>query len=172
MTLDSSMIPQADAIWHVARVPEAVVRGAKTPAAIGVYLGDKVPRQGFYYARAARVLGLVEEASGAGEVALTAYGRAFAHYDRTSQRRALRRLLLEREPTRSVVQALIASGGLEREGVAQTLQRIATLSESTAWRRAQTVATWLRDMGLAEWRGGRLWYTGPRPIAGGMRAAS
>lgn len=161
-TLDTNDIPQADLLWDVARVTEAVHGGAVTPAAIAAYLGNKVPRQGLYYARAAYSLGLVAKDANTGEIALTTYGRAFMRYDRTSQRQALRRLVQEREPMRSVIAALKSNNGLTREGIARTIQQLAPLSTSTALRRAQTVAAWLCAVGIASWREGRLYYVSPQ----------
>src|SRR4051794_29254875 len=48
MLLDTLLIPQADKLWDVARVPEAVQQGLTTPAAIGTYIGRIGPRQGLY----------------------------------------------------------------------------------------------------------------------------
>ncbi|MGQ9548765.1 MAG: DUF7226 domain-containing protein [Roseiflexus sp.] len=154
--LATSDIPQADVLWHVARVPEAIVRGYATHEAIGAYLGAKGQRQGLYYAQAARVLGLVGEPEADGTVPLTPYGRAFARYDRSAQSTALRRLLREQEPTRSVLRALRECGGLDYRGIAGVLQRLAPLAESTARRRAHTAAAWLVSAGLAAWRDGKL----------------
>jgi hypothetical protein len=168
MLLETVDIPQADVIWHVARVPEAVARGAATIEAIGAYLGAKVPRQGHYYTQAARVLGLVEAVSQSGEVVLSPYGKAFVRYDRPSQQRALRHRMLLCEPMRSVIVALIGAGGdLDLDGIASVLQRLAPLSASTARRRAQTISAWLRDLNMAALRDGRLRYVGPRLLAGG-----
>jgi len=166
MLLETVDIPQADVIWHVARVPEAVARGAATIEAIGAYLGAKVPRQGHYYTQAARVLGLVEAVSQSGEVVLSPYGKAFVRYDRLSQQRALRHRMLLCEPMRSVIVALIGSD-LDLDEIASVLQRLAPLSASTARRRAQTISAWLRDLNMACLRDGRLRYVGPRLLAGG-----
>ncbi len=154
--LATSDIPQADVLWHVARVPEAIVRGHATHEAIGAYLGAKGQRQGLYYAQAARVLGLVGEPKADGTVPLTPYGRAFAQYDRSAQGTALRRLVREQEPTRSVLRALRERGGLDYEGIAGVLQQLAPLAASTARRRAHTAAAWLVSAGLATWRNGKL----------------
>lgn len=166
MALETVDIPQADLIWDVARVPEAIMRGRATSDEIGLYIGAKVARQGNYYMQAARILGLVEPGS-AGEVAqLTAFGRAFARYNRAEQRTALRRLMYYREPTRSLIAALRSDAGLDRRGVAQVLQTLAPLADSTAHRRAFTVSAWLCDAGLARWEGGLLRYCGsPLPVA-------
>jgi C-terminal AAA-associated domain len=158
MTTETVAIPQADRLWDVARVPEAILHDATTPDAIGANIGAKGPRQGLYYTQAARILGLVGNVSLSGEVEVTPYGRAFAHYDRTSQRQALRRLVRECEPTRSVIAALKARGALDWHGIAQVLQRLAPLAESTAQRRARTVAAWLCTTGIASWRDGKLRY--------------
>lgn len=109
-SITTNDIPQADLIWDVARVPEAVAQGLTTKSQIAAYLGNKVPRQGLYYAQAAHTLGLVERDAG-GELRLTTYGRAFIGYDRISKQRGLRRLVIECEPTRSLVAGLRASGG-------------------------------------------------------------
>lgn len=154
--LATSDIPQADVLWHVARVPEAIVRGHTTHEAIGAYLGAKGQRQGLYYAQAARVLGLVGEAEEDGTVPLTPYGRAFARYDRSAQSSALRRLLREQEPTRSVLRVIRERGGLDYAGIAGVLRQLAPLAESTARRRAHTAAAWLIAAGLAAWRDGKL----------------
>src|SRR5262245_9507376 len=103
MTLRTVDIPQADVLWHVARVPEAILRGATTTEAVGAFFGAKVPRQGHYYTQAARILGLVAHVNPDGAVELSPYGRAFGRYDRTSQQRALRHRMLVCEPTRSVI---------------------------------------------------------------------
>jgi hypothetical protein len=158
MTLETIAIPQADTLWDVARVPTAILHDATTPEAIGVYIGAKGPRQGLYYTQAARILGLVGNVSLSGSVELTPYGRAFAHYDRISQRQALRRLVRECEPTRSVVAALKTRGALDWHSIAQVLHRLAPLAESTAQRRARTAAAWLCTTGIASWRDGKLHY--------------
>lgn len=156
---DTNDFPQADLIWEVASVPEAIARGLTTPSAIATYLGNKVPRQGLYYAQAAEILGLVAR-DGAGELALTTYGRAFMNYDRAAKQRALQRLVLEREPMRSLVAALRASGGLDRKGLARLIRGMVDLSDSTAGRRGQTIASWLCTLGLATKQRGLLVYRG------------
>lgn len=162
MVLETVDIPQADALWHVARVPEAILSGATTTEAIGAYLGTKGPRQGRYYTQAARVLGLVEGVAADGTVQISAYGRAFARYSLLSQGRALRHRMVLCEPTCSVIAALIARGPLDLDEIGAVLRGLAPLSESTAYRRAQTIIAWLRDLQMATWRDGRLHYTGPR----------
>ena len=61
-------IPQADPLWNVARVPEAIDRGMSTAETIGAYIGAKGPRQGLYYTQAARILGLVTESPANGRI--------------------------------------------------------------------------------------------------------
>lgn len=156
MTVDTVAIPQADRIWDVARVATLVAQGVNTPEALGAALGDKVARQGHYYTQAARTLGLVGEPLPDGRVELTPYGRAFARYDRSNQRQALRRLLGSCEPTRSVLAALRARGELRDADVAALLQQLAPLATSTARRRAQTVILWLETVGLVTRREQRL----------------
>jgi len=163
MQLDTNDIPQADLIWDVARVPEAISQGMTTPSAIAAYLGNKGPRQGLYYAQAAYTLGLIER-DASDELALTTYGRAFKGYDRPSKQRALRRLVIEREPMRSLVVGLRAGDGLSRDRLAQLIQSLTPLSDSTARRRAQTIAQWLCTLGLARKEQGLLVYCGPAPL--------
>ncbi|MCS6840643.1 MAG: hypothetical protein NZ699_13590 [Roseiflexus sp.] len=169
--LATSDIPQADVLWHVARVPEAIMRGHTTYEAIGAYLGAKGQRQGLYYAQAARVLGLVGEPEEDGTVPLTPYGRAFAQYDRFAQGAALRRLLREQEPTRSVLRAMREHGGLDYDGIAAVLRRLAPLAASTARRRAHTAAAWLVAAGLASWRDGKLVAVSALPESMGWAVA-
>lgn len=163
ITMDTNDFPQADLIWDVARVPEAVAQGMTTPSAIAAYLGGKVPRQGLYYAQAAHTLGLVERDAG-GELTLSTYGRAFVNYDRISKQRALRRLVVECEPMRSLVDGLHRSGGLSRDGLARLIQELTPLADSTARRRAQTIELWLCTLGLARKEQGRLIYNGSAPL--------
>lgn len=158
MELETNAIPQADMLWDVALVPEAILSGKNTADEIGEYIGAKGQRQGLYYAQAARVLGLVGDVDRKGQIELTSYGRAFAQYDRNSQHQAMRRLLREREPTRSVLQALKNNKSLSRAEIAKVLQSLAPLAESTAQRRAYTAAGWLTAAGLAHWRDGQLYY--------------
>ncbi len=166
MTLTSADIPQADQLWDVARVPEAIDRGRHSTETIAEYIGMKVVRQGHYYLQAARILGLVAEGDPGDEPRLTILGRGFARSNRAEQRTYLRRLMLHRDPMRSVIVALRAADGLDRSALAHVLQGLAPLAESTAQRRAHTIAAWLTAVGLAEWREGRLHYTGPNlPIA-------
>jgi hypothetical protein len=166
MNLETADIPQADQLWDVARVPEAIDRGRNTNEAIAEYIGMKVARQGHYYTQAARILGLVAPGEPGDDPRLTTLGRGFARSNRVEQRTYLRRLLLQREPTRSVVTAMRAADGLDRAAIARTLQTLAPLADSTAHRRAFTVAAWLTAVGLAEWRAGRLYYSGPAfPLA-------
>jgi hypothetical protein len=160
MTVESLEIPQADVLWHVARVPEAIARGATTAEAVGVYLGAKVRRQGRYYTQAARILGLVNDDQDDGTVALSAYGKAFVRYDLPSQERALRHRMMVCEPMRSVIVALMTSGGMDVDGVANVLLRLAPISISTAQRRARTIVAWLRDLGMVQTRKRKLVYTG------------
>lgn len=168
MKQETSVIPQADVLWDVARVAEAVARGHETTEAIGGYIGAKGPRQGLYYTQAARILGLVDESPDDRRVALTTYGRSFIAYDQSSQRQAMRRLLRQREPTRSVLDTLRAQGDLDLDGVAQVLQRIAPLANSTANRRARTTIAWLISAGLATWRAGCLHYIPVATLTGGF----
>lgn len=166
MTLTSADIPQADQLWDVARVPEAIDRGRHSTETIAEYIGMKVVRQGHYYLQAARILGLVAEGDPGDEPKLTTLGRGFARSNRAEQRTYLRRLMFHRDPMRSVIAALRSAEGLDRGALAQVLQGLAPLAESTAQRRAHTLAAWLTAVGLAEWRDGRLCYTGPNlPIA-------
>lgn len=157
----------------MARVPEAIARGLTTKSQIADYLGNKVPRQGLYYAQAAHTLGLIERDAG-GELALTTYGRAFMSYDRISKQRALRRLVLEREPTRTLVAGLRARGGLSRHGLARLIQELVPLADSTAGRRAQTIERWLCELGLVNKDQGQLIFKAPAPtnIAAGQRQAA
>jgi len=159
MQFDTNDIPQADLIWDVARVPEAIAQNLTTPSAIATYLGNKVPRQGLYYMQAAQILGLITR-DASGEITLTTYGRTFISYDRLNKRRGLRRLVLECEPTRSIVAGLRASDGLSRDSMTRLIQGMVDLSDSTAHRRAQTITRWLCDLGLAEKNQGRLVYCG------------
>ena len=167
-TVETIQIPQADVLWDVARVAEAVARGIETTEEIGAYLGAKGPRQGLYYTQAARILGLVDESSVAGRFALTVYGRAFVSYDPASQRQAMRRLMRDREPTRSVIAALRSQTTLDLDGVAHVLQQIAPLAESTARRRAHTIVRWLTNAGIADWRESRLHYLPSSAPSGGF----
>ncbi len=153
-------IPQADLIWDVARVPEALARNITTCDGIAAFLGGKVPRQGHYYAQAAQTLNLIKHDSN-GELTLTTYGRAFLGYDLLSKRRALRRLVSEREPTRTIVAELRTKKVLSNADIAQLLQQLAPLSESTARRRATTIAKWLCTLGIAKKEHGALVYCSP-----------
>ncbi|MBX0330941.1 hypothetical protein K2Z83_25110 [Oscillochloris sp. ZM17-4] len=163
-------IPQADVLWDVARVPEAIARGKSLPDEIGVYIGTKVARQGLYYTQAARILGFVKPCKPGEPVELTPFGRAFAYYNQADQRTALRRMLLQREPTRSVVVAMRTGDGLRRAEIAAVLQSLAPLAQSTALRRSATVAAWLCATGLARWERGRLAYCGPNvPVEPAIR---
>ncbi|MEI7643484.1 MAG: hypothetical protein WCJ55_04155 [Chloroflexales bacterium] len=161
MSHETVDIPQADVLWDVALVPEAVARGKTQPDEIGVYIGTKVARQGLYYTQAARILGFVKPGKPGEPIELTPFGRAFTTYNQADQRTSLRRMLLQREPTRSVVVALRASEGLRRTEIATVLQSLAPLAQSTAVRRAATVAAWLCATSLARWERGRLAYCGP-----------
>lgn len=161
MSQESIDIPQADVLWDVARVPEAIARGKALPDEIGVYIGTKVARQGLYYTQAARILGFVKQGKPGEPAELTPFGRAFATYNQAEQRTALRRMLLQREPTRSVVVAMRAGEGLRRAEIAAVLQTLAPLAPSTALRRSATIAAWLCATGLAHWVKGRLAYCGP-----------
>ncbi|NTV65533.1 MAG: hypothetical protein HGA65_18645 [Oscillochloris sp.] len=154
-------IPQADVLWDVARVPEAIARGRALPDEIAIYIGTKVARQGLYYTQAARILGFVKPGKPGEPAELTPFGRAFASYNQVEQRTALRRMLLQREPTRSVVAAMRSGNGLLRAEIAAVLQTLAPLAQSTALRRAATVAAWLCATGLARWEDSRLAYCGP-----------
>ena len=167
MPLASANIPQADELWDVARVPEAIDRGRHTTETIAAYIGMKVLRQGHYYIQAARILGLVAEGEPGDEPKLTILGRGFARSSRAEQRTYLRRLMFQRDPMRSVIAALRAeASGLDRAGLAHVLQTLAPLADSTAHRRASTVAAWLVAVNLAAWHEGHLRYTGPNlPIA-------
>lgn len=167
MSLTSVDIPQADLLWDVARVPEAILRGRTLPEAIGEYIGTKSARQGNYYTQAARIIGLVEPGDPGEPAALTKFGRAFVYYNRIEQRTALRRQMFRYEPMRSVIAALRdGAAGLSRAEVGAVLRTLAPLAESTALRRAATVSAWLCEVGLAEWREGRLAYCGPSlPLA-------
>lgn len=166
MILASADIPQADQLWDVARVPEAIDRGRRSTETIAEYIGMKVLRQGNYYLQAARILGLVADGDPGDEPKLTIQGRSFARSNRAEQRTYLRRLMFQRDPMRSVIGALRAAEGLDRAALARALQSLAPLADSTAQRRAHTLAAWLTAVGLAEWRDGLLHYTGPNlPIA-------
>ncbi|GEM_PF-545302 len=161
MTLDTADIPQADQLWDVARVPEAIAQGRHSTEEVAAYIGMKVPRQGHYYIQAARILGLVTE-GGPGEAPqLTTLGRSFVRSNRVEQRTFLRRLLLQREPMRSIITRLRAGEGLDRQELAHALQHLAPLAASTASRRACTIAAWLCAVDLARWQDDRLVYTGP-----------
>lgn len=166
MTLASADIPQADRLWDVARVPEAIDRGRRTTETIAEYIGMKVVRQGHYYLQAARILGLVADGDPGDELRLTTLGRGFARSNRAEQRTYLRRLMFQRDPMRSVIAALRGADGLDRAALSHVLQSLAPLADSTAQRRAYTVAAWLTAVGLAEWRGALLHYSGPNlPLA-------
>jgi hypothetical protein len=59
--LTTQMIPQADVLWDVIRMPVAVRAGACSPEALAIALGARVARQAVYYAQAARILGLIAD---------------------------------------------------------------------------------------------------------------
>lgn len=158
---DTNDIPQADLIWDVARVPEVILDGATTTAAVAAALGDKGTRQGLYYTQAARILGLVAEFDSRASLDVTPYGQTFARYDVQRQRVALRLLVLRREPTRSVITTLQERGGLTRPMFAQVLQGMASLSWNTAFRRAQTMSQWFVELELVRRRSGMLTYSRP-----------
>lgn len=160
MSLETVDIPQADVLWDVARVPEALLRGRRTTEAIAEFIGMKVVRQANYYTQAARILGLVTQGEG-DELILTAFGKAFARSNRIEQGKHLRRLMFYREPMRSVLVALRTGDGADRAALAAILQSLAPLADSTAHRRVATVTAWLTAVNLAEWRDGRLHYCGP-----------
>lgn len=162
--IETSEFPQADLVWEVAAVPDAIAQGLTTPGAIASYLGNKVRRQGQYYAQAAQTLGLIARNSASGELVLTPYGRAFISYDRVSKLRSLRRLVTEREPIRSLVIALRDAGQLSRNELAQRIQELTDLADSTAKRRAQTIELWLCTLGLATKNQNRLSYTSPTQL--------
>ncbi|MCX7860773.1 MAG: hypothetical protein N2385_11820, partial [Chloroflexus sp.] len=137
--LTTADIPQADMLWDVARVAEAIARGRTTAEEIGEYIGAKGQRQGLYYMQAARIIGLIEMGEQTETAQLTKFGLAFPRYNRADQRAALRRQLLRYEPTRSVIAALRDTPeGLTRHDIAHLLQQLAPLAESTALRRAAT----------------------------------
>lgn len=169
MARDTNDIPQADLLWDVARVPAAVHHGATTPAAIAARLGNKGTRQGLYYAQAAQMLGLVRRDENTRAYALTPYGETFQGFTWAAQRMALRRLVMQREPLKTVVAALWRSGGLSRQGLAEVVQRLGDLADSTARRRAQTIAAWLCAVGVATWRDGLLVLVTPPAAPGDPR---
>ncbi len=154
--LDTTAIPQADLLWDVARVAEAVAGGATTPSAIGAYLGAKGERQGNYYMQAARLLGLVQDGGWADELTLTRSGKVFLAANRDERRDLLRRAVLHVAPAREVLQRVASRGGMDRDSIAALLQSLAPISASTARRRTQTVTAWLCTAGLAVWNDGRL----------------
>jgi hypothetical protein len=165
MQLDTVDIPQADSIWYVLRVLDAVYEARVRPADIGNYLGDKVGRQGSYYVHAARILGLVDVDGQQHTVALTPYGKALRTYDPASRHRALRHLVVRTEPMRSVIHAMVRAGGLCEDEIGAIVQQLAPLSESTATRRVRTIVSWLRDLELIEQVEARWCYSGPRLLA-------
>jgi hypothetical protein len=166
MKLESIDIPQADSIWFVMRVLDAVHEERLSAREIGAYLGDKVGRQGSYYVHAARILGLVTIDPQRHTVALTPYGRALRTYDPVARQRALRHLVVRSEPMRTVVHEMVRCGGLNEGAIGALLRELAPLSESTAERRVRTVVAWLRDLELIDGDGdGRWHYAGPRLLA-------
>jgi hypothetical protein len=146
--LETIDIPQADRIWDIPRVLEAVTQGNTSTTSIAAYL-DKGPRQGHYYSQAAQILNWVVRDKHTGEVSLTAKGRGFLNADIQSKQRILRDLMINTEPMRSIIIQLRQSNGLSTKDIASIIQGSATLSDSTAFRRAQTVSAWLKDLGLA-----------------------
>lgn len=160
--LATSMIPQADVLWDVIRVPVAVRAGACSHEALATVLGAKVARQAVYYAQAARILGLITDRPAGAPLALTPYGRAFVRYDFHGQCRALRHLMLRTEPMRAVVQALIDRDGQSLDDIGVLLQAMAPLAPSTAHRRARTIVHWLCDLELARWQDSIVIYSGPQ----------
>jgi hypothetical protein len=159
--LTTHTIPQADVLWNVMKVLDAVRQGATTPDVVGQYLGAYGPRQGAYYLRAAWSLGLIEYGSWFADIILTRQGRVMVDADHKRRRQILRRLLQQREPTASILVVLRSSDGLTRSEIAHLLQTLAPLSASTAGRRARTVVGWLRAVDLAIWTDGRLQATRP-----------
>jgi len=116
------------------------------------------------------MLGLVRRDEHSRQYVLTAYGETFRGFSWQAQRMALRRLVLQREPLRTVVEALRRTGGLSREGLATVVQQIGDLADSTARRRAQTIAAWLCAVGLAAWREGQLVLVAAPAAPSGRRA--
>jgi hypothetical protein len=158
---DTTDIPQADNIWTVAQVSQAIKNGAITPEAIAFTLGYQSERTGWYYAHAARILGLVTIDPVTGCWQLTDTGQTFLSKNVQEQRLTLRRLMRQREPITSVIRALIARPGLTQTSIALVLQQYADLADDTALRRASTIIAWLRDLNLITSYGSDGWcYTG------------
>ena len=160
--LSSIDVPQADDIWAVVDAVAGVQAGHTTADGLSAYLDDRTPRQGNYYMQAARILGFLRPDRRTGELRVSALGSLLLESDKERQRALLRRAALECPPARELCYALIASGeGLSREALASWAQALAPLAPSTAARRAQTLVSWLRCLGIASWRDGQLIYHGP-----------
>lgn len=129
----AAFIPQANSLSKVAAVADAVAAGATTSADIADAL-DVVTSQGAYYAKAARLLGLVEPDPATSETwQLTGAGRTYTSADDEPKAQLLIDAV-EQVPAMAVMRSQGRSG-------VETLFK-QDLADSTAQRRADTISSW------------------------------
>lgn len=149
MTFLGGEVPQADKIWDVAALVDAVSSGADGDIALGAAIG-KSARQGRYYRLAAESIGLLEPVIG-GHSELSEEGENLVAAQQSPQRR---NILIAAVLSSRFFRALLGfiesagSNGRTKAQIVEWMGRNTTLSGSTTWRRYSTVRAWLEDLDL------------------------
>jgi hypothetical protein len=153
-------VPQADDLELVFAVPQFVVDGATSRAAVGRCL-EYAPRQGPYYADAAMALGLIQDDRLIGRsgrsLSLTAEGQDYVSLPSEEKLGARQRIVLNAP----IVKYISSQLGVTRNGervpfppppelldeakVAHVLETLGPTGSTTA-RRAHTLVSWLNAL--------------------------
>lgn len=153
-TLPTSVpVPQADDLDKVFEVVELVGAGKETSTDVAEAL-EMVNRQGFYYAAAAEMLGLIDRDETGHKLSLTTTGKAFLKTTGGERKSAMIRAVM-RSPIikylaselklsrpRWPVHAHLFEDTLFVQGAIEDLG----FAEETALRRAYTVKAWMKSL--------------------------
>lgn len=151
MAFSGSDVPQANKIWDVAALVQAVGHGADGDIALGAAIG-KNDRQGRYYRLAAESIGLLEPVE-AGHSELADDG---AYLVAAPTKAAQRDILIASVLSSAFFRSFLAyihsagAGGRSDGDLIAWIDRNTDLSGATPARRYSTVRAWLEDLDLVD----------------------
>jgi hypothetical protein len=159
--LRTEQFPQADRLHQVGLVAVAVSNGHTTDSAIERSIGlHSENRQGRYYRKAAEILGLIR--TSANKSSLTPVGADFVKLSKNSDKTEFLAKCLTDTPVFREVTKFIAQRKPQPSQLADFIVGIYPGSETTARRRASTIAAFVEAAGLAKLQAGA--YV-PGPLA-------
>ena|SRR5687768_8804962 len=140
MKLESSVIPQANELTRVLKIPILITDGCVTASQIAPQLGFSV-RQASYYIAASTLLGLIQKKAGDSCYELSVLGKDFISRG-TTQKKDLALAAIEHlEIFKEIFE--INKKKFSKKEIASIIREKSGLSVATAERRADTIISWV-----------------------------